>query len=268
MVQCTSTPAAGDVLAPDGEDCPYDDWLGDSSTAPAIQADHEYTAGSPEPSYDPLSLRGNARHVEAGGMRLIDSIDPAAPVFGVYVVRVDNSGCPNPSAATSGCSTWRVLARVTDVPGPQPSVATPTPVPTPTPMTAPPATPVAQPTGPLAPAPAGLLGSDNRPLTEGEFATLWAADPVHLAGRIAIVKGPVPTGFECWDAGAADASVPSPACHIAILDGQIAQEGYWAVRVGADGKLLIVGEIATPRTASSSRWTGRRSRPVARATAC
>ena len=243
MVQCASTPTAGDVLAPNGEDCPYDDWLGDSSTAPAIEADHEYTAGSPEPSYDPLSLRGNARHVEAGGMRLVDAIDPVIPVYGVYVVRADTGGCPYPSASdTSGCSTWRILARVTDVPAPRASAK-----PTPTPTTAPPATPVALPTGPLGTAPIGLIGSGNRPLTEGEFATLWAADPAHLAGRIAIVKGPVPTGFECWSAGAADAAVPSPACHIAILDGQIAPEGYWAIHVGVDGKLGIIGELSTPQ---------------------
>jgi hypothetical protein len=244
LVDCLSAPVAGDVLDPNGEDCPYDDWLSDASTAPGIQADHEYHPPSPPPSYDPLSLRGNARHVEAGGMRLIDSIDPAAPVFGVYVARADTDACPYPSAAdTSGCATWRVLARVTDAPKPLPSAATPSPTPT----TAPPATPVVLPTGATGAAPIGLMGSGNRPLTEGEFATLWAADPAHLAGRIAIVKGPVPTGFECWSAGAADASAPPGTCHIAILDGQIAADGhYWAVRVGADGKLAIVGELSTP----------------------
>ena len=165
------------------------------------------------------------------------------------MVRSVTGPCPGAAPQDSrGCSAWRVLAKVADVALPEPSSRTAPPNPTPTPTTAPPATPVAEPSGPLAPAPLGLLGSGNRPLTEGEFATLWAADPAHLAGRIAIVKGPVPTGFECWDAGAADAAVPSPACHIiAILDGQIAAEGYWAVRVGADGKLTIVGEISVPQ---------------------
>jgi hypothetical protein len=122
----------------------------------------------------------------------------------------------------------------------------PTPAAVPTLTTAPPATPVVPPSGSVA-SPLGLLGPGNRPLTEGEFATLWAADPAHLAGRIAIVKGPVPTGFSCWSAGAADAGISAPTCHIAILDGQIAADGhYWAVSVGTDGKLAVVGEIAVP----------------------
>lgn len=242
-VACLQPLIANDVLDPYGEDCPYDDWLGDESTAPGIQADHEYDPSSPRPSYDPLSLRGNARHVEAGGMRLIDSLDQAAPVHGVYVVRSVTEQCPGAAPQDNrGCGAWRVLARVADISLPQPN---PTLTATPTPTTGPPATPIAEPSGPLAPAPTGLLGSGNRPLTEGEFAALWAADPAHLAGRIAIVKGPVPTGFECWSAGAADAAVPSPACHIAILDGQIAADGhYWAVRIGADGKLAVVGEVS------------------------
>jgi hypothetical protein len=195
-----------------------------------------------------MRLYGNARLVEAGGMRLIDSIDHNIAVFGVYVVRADTSACPFPSASdNSGCATWRVLARVTDVPGPQPS---PTWSPTPAPATpAPPATPIALPSAPAGGAPVGLMGLGDRPLTAGEFATLWAADPTHLAGRIVIVKGPVPTGFQCWDAGAADAGISPPPCHIAILDGQLAADGhYWAVRVGPGGALGVVGELKVPQS--------------------
>ncbi len=471
LVQCTLAPTAGDVLLPNGDDCPYDDWLGDDSDAPGIHADHGYAPGSPSPSYDPLSLRGNARHVGAGGMRLIDSLDPATPVHGVFVVRSVTEGCPGDSPISSrGCPAWRVLAKVADVSLPVPTAtprlmptgtpgapATPlapslagvigagnrplsvdelvglmltqpdhlagriviakapiptyiychpdspdsnglgctidnarqaetgdwavsigadgtlsligqmstpttggyvftlqqlqgksggpdtglvivdawldwenrcdtlpteppdrvcffsllfpekpnwmhmtpdstaqyvepndayhiygsqasgsqaihglylmrvdtgspptmlaqleTAIPSPAPVTIPPATPIAIPvasSGGSGVAPSALFGGGNRPLTEGEFATLWAADPAHLAGRIAIVKGPVPTGFECRSAGAADAAVPSPGCHIAILDGFIAQEGYWAVRVGAGGKLAIVGELSMPTRA-------------------
>jgi hypothetical protein len=243
-VSCASLEPSGDVLNPSGEDCPNDNWLGDQPTAPGIEADHGFYSGSPEPSYDPLSLRGNARHVEAGGMRQIDSIDHAAPVHGVYVVRSVIGPCPGaPPESSIGCPAWRVLAKVADISlplAPAPATATPT--------TAPPATPVAEPSDPLALAPVGLLGSGNRPLTQAEFEALWASDPTHLAGRIAIVKGPVPTGFECWSAGAADVSAPPGTCHIAILDGFIAQEGYWAVRAGADGQLSIVGQISTPDT--------------------
>jgi hypothetical protein len=479
---CALPPTSGDILLPDGEDCPYDDWLGDDPTAPGIQADHVYYAPSPLPSYDPLSLRGNARHVEAGGMRIIDSVDHAAPVHGVYVVRSMTERCPgDPPQSSRGCGSWRVLAKVADVSAPGPSgapVQTPFPTPSPTssaatPPTgypadraltteelaavlagpplpvnttlvaavtiavkapcpadpnqtvgvvegmpsrvcvegdvltlpkvsgtfafryvspgvlrnlgqltlapssrlvfrateawpgaitayytflvggylvrepgaarivdtlsgptptnypylpsqtlqidsaagidsidpsrygvfvvtatwvatststtlpngngvgietdgwafhliarvsdvsvpgaappspwlssgpvAPPATPVALPTGSPGTAPIGLMGSGNRPLTEDELKALWAADSAHLAGRIAIVKGSVPTGFECSGVGPIGSSAPSPqACYANVVEGQIAADGYWAVKVGADGMLSIVGEISTP----------------------
>ena len=129
---CATTPTSGDVLLPNGGDCPYDDWLGTDSTAPGIAADHEYSAAAPNPSYDALALRGNARHVEAGGMRIIDSIDHAAPVQGVYVVRSVTEGCPYASPIDSrGCGYWRALARVPDT-GLHAPTATPTPTPAPT----------------------------------------------------------------------------------------------------------------------------------------
>jgi len=110
-------------------------------------------------------------------------------------------------------------------------------------------TPAAKPTGPAGPSPLGLLGSGNRPLTQVEFASIWAADPAHLAGRIAIVTGPVPAGFECSSPGAADAALPSPGCNVVILEGTIAADGhYWAVRVESDSKLTVLGRIAMPKT--------------------
>ncbi len=232
---------AGDPLDPTGSDWCIYTWLGNSSAGPSFPFGPE-----------------DARPVEAAGMVQIDAIPTATAVYGTYVVRTVSEQCPHASSGdTRNCG--RILARVADTLNLTPSVATltPTPTPTPTPAVAPtptatPAdapsatvTPVALPTGSADQAPIGLMGSGNRPFNAGEFATLWAADPAHLAGRIVIVKGPVPTGFECWSAGAADAAVPSPACHLAILDGWVAQEGYWAVRVGADGKLAIVGQIAT-----------------------
>ena len=125
---CVARATAGDVLLPNGEDCPYDDWLGDSSTAPGIVADHGYNPDSPEPSYDPLSLRGNARHVGAGGMRVIDSVDPNEPHHGVFVVRSVVEQCPSaPPQSNVGCSAWRVLAKVADISIPEPT-ATVTPL--------------------------------------------------------------------------------------------------------------------------------------------
>lgn len=487
---------AGDVLLPNGGDCPYDNWLGADSTAPGIAADHVTVANSPDPTYDPLSLRGNARHVEAGGMRIIDSIDHAAPVHGVYVVRPVTEGCPNASPVDSrGCGVWRVLARVSDtslhaptatatptpaptgvyptdralttdelarlLAGPAPATNTAlvasvtinpqpdacpmnsrptygvihgidpqicvvgpigdtgsvasgqnvfafrylapgvlgllgliqpasasrlahavaddwsqagkvflvqgwlgndpvqcptyvptdvgdplnprgsgacevnwmsdedpnstlspdvsgvpsvpkrlvdaggmriiddipgypavhgayvvrfnavvgctgssggvagcgrvlakladmtipkassslTPPPTATPTTAPPATPVIPPGG----SPVGLFGEGNRPLTADEFASLWASDPTHLAGRIVIAKGPVPTGFQCRDAIWEGKPADPPCVNLSTQSGYVAQVGYWAIRVGADGKLSVLGALATPT--SGFVWT-------------
>ena len=112
---CMTAPSAGDVLSPNGDDCPYDNWLGTDSTAPGIAADHWYAPSAAQPSFDTLALRGNARHVRASGMRIIDGIDYGAPVHGVYVVRSVTSACPYASPVDSrGCGVWRVLARVPD----------------------------------------------------------------------------------------------------------------------------------------------------------
>jgi hypothetical protein len=107
------------------------------------------------------------------------------------------------------------------------------------------ATPVASPGGSEV-TPTALFGNGNRPLTVAEFPTLWAADPAHLAGRIIIVKGPVPTGFECSGVRPTDAPATTDSCYANTVDGQIASEGYWAVRVRTDGMLEVVGELSTP----------------------
>jgi hypothetical protein len=129
---CLPAQSGGDVLAPDGSSCGNSDWLSADATAPSIEA--EYGSGSitPTPSPDPLSLRGNARHVEAGGMRLIDSVDPSAPVHGTFVVRSVTEGCPgDPPISSRGCPAWRVLAKVPDISAPVPTM-TPTEIPSPT----------------------------------------------------------------------------------------------------------------------------------------
>ena len=189
---CAGAPTTGDVLAPNGEDCPYDNWLGDGPVAAGIVADHEYTASSPQQSYDPLSLRGNARHVEAGGMRLIDSIDHAAPVRGTYVVRPVTGPCPGAEPqASRGCSTWRVLAKLADITMTAPTASTPTPT------NASPATSISSPAPSLAVAPAGLLGPNNRVLNPAELSALIAADPNHLSGRYVIDERVTCDGTDC-----------------------------------------------------------------------
>jgi hypothetical protein len=239
---CASTDPSsyGDPLDPGGTECGYDYWLSDTSSPPAAVS---------------------RVAVEAAGAAHFDSIGVVPPTQGLYVVRSITDQCPNSSPQNNrGCSAWRVLARVADVSLPQPSLSAPSSsfsawpsAAVPTPTSLPPATPVTQPSdplahAPLAAAPIGMVGSGGRPLTEAEFTTLLAADPTHLAGRIAIVKGSVPTGFECSDIGTVASGAPAPAPGCRVLEGQIAREGYWAVRVGADGKLSVVGEIALNKT--------------------
>lgn len=242
-VSCAVGPTAGDVLDPSAADCPWTNWLSDDRTAPLI---HSTVVGGTLSSDEAMSPHGSARYVEAGGMRLIDSIDQAKPVHGVYVVRSSTEQCPgDPPTSSRGCSYWRVLAEVADVSTPEPSASTSAPA-----TIAPPETPIASPTASSGMTSTGLIGSGDRPLTQGELATLWASDPKHLAGRTAIVKGPVPRGFVCSDVGAADASASSPTCHVAILDGTIASGGYWAAKMGTDGHLSLVGELTVPADGS------------------
>lgn len=65
-------------------------------------------------------------------MRLIDSVDPSAPVHGTFVVRSVTEGCPgDPPISSRGCPAWRVLAKVADVSVPVPT-ATPSATASPT----------------------------------------------------------------------------------------------------------------------------------------
>lgn len=239
LESCASAPTAGDPLAPDGSDCPYDDWLGDESTAPGIQADHEYSPPSPLPSYDPLSLRGNARHVEAGGMRLIDSLNhdsaamPDPAIHGVFVVRAVTEGCPGESSVSSvGCPAWRVLAKVADISLPE-RAATPSPAPTGTP---------GAPATPLAPSLAGVIGAGTRPLSMDELVGLMLTQPDHLAGRIVIAKAPIPTYIYCHP----DSNGVGVGCSVDNL--RQTETGDWAVSIGADGTLSLIGQVSTPAT--------------------
>jgi hypothetical protein len=244
IVICPTAYPAGDVLNPNGQDCPDDNWLADDVTAQQIVGQLR-PAGTGTAGVD---LHGNARFVEAGGARQIDAIQHAVPTRGVYVVRGVTSGCPDlPASSSVGCASWRVLAKVADVtlPGPTAS-STPTPSWTPGPPETPVAEPSASPVTSLSPL--GISGPGGTPLTVAAFQQAWASDPAHLAGRIAIIKGPVPTGFECR--APADATAPPTTCDFAVLDGTVAQEGYWAVRAGANGKMSIVGEVATTSNGS------------------
>jgi hypothetical protein len=224
---CASV-TAGDVLSPNGEDCPNDNWLSDDPSAPLI--DTSVSVG-PQSTRDATKLYGNARIVEAGGMRQIDSIDHGTPVHGVYVVRSVTEQCPGALPQDSrGCSAWRVLAKVAEISVPAPS-GTPLGASTAAPTTAPPATP-------LATSLTGVIGTGNHPLNVDELETLMVNRPDHLAGRIVIVAAPIPTQISC------QSDTNGGGC--AVNTRPLAQTGIWAVSIGAEGALSLVGQITTP----------------------
>jgi hypothetical protein len=212
----------GDPLNPNGQLMCEIDWLSDdANVAPSTLPDGSHVAPT------------HSRLVEAAGMATIDSVATGTPVHGVFVVRGMTAPCPNASQQDPfGCWSGLVLAKLADITLPEPNSSSLPPTPT----VGLPATPIVEPSGTLASATAGLLGPDNRPLTEAEFSALWAADRAHLAGRVAIVEGPVPTGFEC--------STMLPPCEVTILDGLRTHEGNWVVQVGTYGQLDVMGEIS------------------------
>jgi hypothetical protein len=113
--------------------------------------------------------------------------------------------------------------------------------------TASPATP--QPSSVEFPFPmSGLAGSGGRPLTPGEFLAAFAADPNRLAGRVVIVKGPVTATIMCVQANALGPCLAMGSTEL------IAQEGYWAVQVGADGKLTLLGELTLTKDGGFVFW--------------
>jgi len=274
----TASLSALDPLNPYGEDPCAWDWLSDDGSAAPVQSFATWAPGSSpgaQPSVDLLVLTGHSRHVEAGGAKAIEgtwgldqlpygayTLEEEEKTFGVWVVKPVTGPCPGAAPYSSvGCAAWRVLALVRALPleampwqtGPLITVPATSASPSISPDV--PATPLESvspsitlpaPTASSSGAPMGLGGPGGRPLTIAEFQNAWATDPDHLAGRIVITKGPIPTGFTCSVAGSAEASASPGTCHLVVLDGLIAPEGYWAVKVYADGKLGLVGEVKMP----------------------
>lgn len=241
-VSCADAPTAGDVLSPGGGDCPFTNWLSDDPAAPSIES--KVVSGW-QSTDDTLALRGRARYVDAGGARVIDSIDHATPTYGTYVVRSTTEQCPGAAPQDSrGCAAWLVLARVADLSLPAPSPEAITPSPTAGPSAAPPETPVAVPSGVLSPAPLGLLGSGNRPLTQVELGILMASDPNHLVGRVAVLQAPISSGMGCGPETPAPSSSSLAGCPM-LLD-LARSTGIWAVRIGADGLFDFLGQVSLP----------------------
>jgi hypothetical protein len=209
-ISCALTPTVGDPLDPDGPDCPYDNWLSDDGTPPGGGT----SAGSAEPSADSLSLRGHARYVEAGGMRLADSIDHSAPAYGAYVVRIQTSECKG-SAVRISNPCWHVLARVPEIATPQPA--------TPSPSAESPDHPVQ---------PLGLLAPGNKAFSMSQLADAMSADADHLAGRTVVVEAPFGSGITCNGSSCG------------ILKDLRESSGTWAVRIGSDGLFEILGPLA------------------------
>jgi hypothetical protein len=120
VIPCPSM-APGDILTPNGADCPGGNWLGDSASAPQISGQNPIGKGTQS-----LGLHGDARYVQAEAARQFDSIDAAAPVRGAYVVRSSTGACSgDPPTSSRGCGYWLVLAKLADitVPGPTPTPA-------------------------------------------------------------------------------------------------------------------------------------------------
>jgi hypothetical protein len=241
VYSCPSSEGPGDALSPGGGDCPDDNWLADSSNAPQM--------GEAPPAIGTLAIapNGNARYVEADSARTIDGIGDTPPVRGVYVVRAVTGPCADRSPASSvGCPVWRVLAKVADVslPGPT-ATATTAPSasagPTASPVAASPSadqpeTPVADPSASQSTSlePNGISGPGGTPMNWTDLALAWKSDPAHLAGRIVITMGPVQADLAC----VTSFNFPETCRNLT--------DAYSAVRVGSDGRLSIVGELATP----------------------
>jgi hypothetical protein len=116
--------APGDILTPNGNDCPGGNWLSDEPTAPQLTGQEPIGNGTRA-----LDLYGTARYVEADAARQFDSIDGAGAVRGVYVVRSSTGACPDePVYSSKGCAHWLVLAKLANI-----TVPSPTPGPTATP---------------------------------------------------------------------------------------------------------------------------------------
>jgi hypothetical protein len=86
----------------------------------------------------------------------------------------------------------------------------------------------------------GVIGTGNQPLTVDELETLMVEQPDHLAGRIVIVEAPIPTQISCQS----DAN--GGGC--AVNTRTVASQGTWAVSIGTDGTLSLVGEVTVPQS--------------------
>jgi hypothetical protein len=228
-VDCLGITNPGDVLYPEFGDCGFVNWLSIEASAPLI--DPARLTAAPGQTPDTLALRGQARAVMAGGMRLIDGIDHAAPIHGVFVVRADTTGCPNALPIDSrGCSEWHVLAKVSDLPSP---AATPSPTAGETPSEQSPATPVKgtpSPGSSLPIASTGLIGPGDQALTPAELTRLIAGDPEHLAGRYVIDSRVTCDGIDCKGVA------PQALADKIEPDGSIGLEGPLSLR--PDGSLV------------------------------
>jgi hypothetical protein len=157
-------------------------------------------------------------------------MDPSQ--YGVFVVTAVTVSFPASSMGPQGDGVaFHVVAKVADISVPG-AAASPSPSPRESPA-GPPATP-------LAPALTGVIGTSNRPLTVDELETLMVGQPDHLAGRIVIVEAPIPTQISCQsDANGGGCAVNTK---------PLAQTGIWAVRIGTEGALSLVGQMDLPQT--------------------
>jgi hypothetical protein len=169
----------------------------------------------------------------------VDSVAPST--YAVFAVELVWGGAPEPTPAESGLTadyiSYHLRGVIDDlaIPGEaSPSLTlTASPSPSPSPLVLPPWPATAR----------GLWAEGDRPFTKAELTALWQADPAHLAGRIVIAKGPVYSSFVCPPASTAAATSLQAACQDPP---RLADDGYWAIQIAADGKLSIIGALEVP----------------------
>jgi hypothetical protein len=85
-----------------------------------------------------------------------------------------------------------------------------------------------------------IIGAGNLPMGWEELEMLMLASPDRLAGRVAILKSPIPSQITCQGDGGGGGC--------AVNTASLASGGDWAVYLGNDGRLSLLGPVARQST--------------------
>ncbi len=183
-------------------------------------------AGPPRLTVGEWELPADGQAVDPGPLFSMPGASPVGgSVEGTYVVEAGHH-----CSEYGDCLEFSVLARLA-------YVALPEPTPSPTSTPQPPATPAPPtPSGYPAVPSTGVWAPGNRPLTVAELYTACSADPQHLAGRIVVTKGPLPTDTRCWKVDAA----------VSCAGSSLLPEGYLVIQFDSAGKPTLLGQLSSP----------------------